>query len=99
MVDGKYIINPDAAQREKSRLSLYLSGTKDAIMMVEAGSKEISDEEMVQAILFGHEEIKRQCAFIEEIVAACGKKKLEMELYHVPEDLDKAVREYAGRKA
>ena len=98
MVDGKYIINPDAAQREKSRLSLYLSGTKDAIMMVEAGSKEISDEEMVQAILFGHEEIKRQCAFIEEIVAACGKKKLEMELYHVPEDLDKAVREYAGEK-
>ena len=98
MVDGKYIINPDAAQREKSRLSLYLSGTKDAIMMDEAGSKEISDEEMVQAILFGHEEIKRQCAFIEEIVAACGKKKLEMELYHVPEDLDKAVREYAGEK-
>ena len=98
MVDDKYIINPDAAQREKSRLSLYLSGTKDAIMMVEAGSKEISDEEMVQAILFGHEEIKRQCAFIEEIVAACGKKKLEMELYHVPEDLDKAVREYAGEK-
>ena len=98
MVDGKYVINPDSAQREKSRLSLYLSGTKDAIMMVEAGSKEISDEEMVQAILFGHEEIKRQCAFIEEIVAACGKKKLEMELYHVPEDLDKAVREYAGEK-
>ena len=98
MVDGKYVINPDCAQREKSRLSLYLSGTKDAIMMVEAGSKEISDEEMVQAILFGHEEIKRQCAFIEEIVKECGKKKLEMELYHVPEDLDKAVREYAGEK-
>ncbi len=98
MADGEYIINPNSEQREKSRLSLYLSGTKDAIMMVEAGSKEISDEEMVSAILFGHEEIKRQCAFIEEIVAACGKKKLEMELYHVPEDLDNAVRAYASEK-
>lgn len=98
MVDGEYVINPSVAQREKSRLTLNLSGTKDAIMMVEAGAKEIDDEEMVQAILFGHEEIKKQCAFIEQIAAEVGKKKLEIELYHVPEDLDQAVRAYAGEK-
>ena len=98
MVDGNYVINPGTADREKSLLSLYLSGTKDAIMMVEAGAKEIDDEQMVNAILFGHEEIKRQCAFIEEIVKACGKPKLEMDLYKIPEDLDAEVRKYAGEK-
>ncbi len=98
LVDGKYIINPDNAQREASSLQLNLSGTKDAIMMVEAGANEIEDEEMIGAILFGHEEIKKQCAFIEGIVAEVGKPKREMELYHVPEDLDNAVRAYAGAK-
>ena len=98
LVDGKYVINPDSEQREKSTLSLNLSGTKDAIMMVEAGAKEIDDEEMIGAILFGHEEIKKQCAFIEGIVAEVGKPKREMELYHIPEDLDNAVRAYASEK-
>ena len=98
IVDGQYVINPDSAQRERSTLSLYLSGTKDAIMMVEAGAKEIDDNEMVGAILFGHEEIKKQCAFIEGIVAEVGKKKIDMELYHVPEDLDAKVRAYASEK-
>ncbi len=98
MVDGKYVINPGTADREASDLSLYLSGTKDAIMMVEAGAKEIDDEQMVNAILFGHEEIKRQCAFIEGIVKECGKPKLEMDLYHVPEEIDSAVRAYANDK-
>ena len=55
IVDGKYVINPTVAQKEKSTLALNLSGTKDAIMMVEAGAKEIDDDEMVGAILFGHE--------------------------------------------
>ena len=96
MVDGKYVINPVEEERKKSVLTLNLSGTKDAIMMVEAGAKEISDDEMVGAILFGHEEIKRLCAFQEEIVKEIGKPKREMELYHVPEEIDNAVREYAG---
>ena len=96
LVDGQYVINPDNAQREKSVLTLSLSGTKDAIMMVEAGAKEISDEEMVNAILFGHEEIKKQCAFIEQIRKEIGKPKRQMELYHVPEDIDAAVRAYAS---
>ncbi len=98
IVDGKYVINPDNEQREKSTLNLNLSGTKDAIMMVEAGAKEIADDEMVGAILFGHEEIKKQCDFIEGIVKECGKKKIEMELYHVPEELDAKVREFASDK-
>ncbi|MBQ7642649.1 MAG: polyribonucleotide nucleotidyltransferase, partial [Clostridia bacterium] len=98
MVDGEYVINPTLEQKEKSVLALNLSGTKDAIMMVEAGAKEIDDEAMVGAILFGHEEIKKQCAFIEGIVAEVGKPKLEMNLYHVPEDLDAEVRAYASEK-
>ena len=97
MVDGEYVINPDEAQRAKSVLTLNLAGTKDAIMMVEAGANEISDDEMVGAILFGHEEIKRLCAFQEEIVKEIGKPKKEMELYHVPEDIDNAVRAYADK--
>ena len=98
MVDGKYVINPTVAEKAASTLTLNLSGTKDAIMMVEAGAKELSDDDMVGAILFGQEEIKKQCAFIEEIVAACGKEKQNIELYHVPEDLDAEVRKYASEK-
>ncbi len=95
-VDGEYIINPDSEQRARSLLHLSLSGTKDAVMMVEAGAKEISEEEMLGAILFGHEEIKKICSFVEEIKAAVGKPKREIELYHVPEEIDAAVREYAS---
>ena len=98
MIDGKYIINPDEAQRKVSDLTLNLAGTKDAIMMVEAGSNEISDDEMVGAILFGHEEIKKLCAFQEEIVKEIGKPKKEIELYHIPEEIDNAVRDYASEK-
>lgn len=99
MVDGKYVINPDLAQRQASAIHLNLAGTKDAILMIEAGADEVSNEEMVGAIMFGHEEIKKICAFIEdEIVPAVGKPKKEMELYHIPEELDKTVREYASSK-
>ena len=96
LIDGEYIINPDLKQREQSALALNLAGTKDAIMMVEAGAKEISDDEMVGAILFGHEEIKKQCAFQEEMVKEIGKPKKQMELYHVPEDIDADVRAFAS---
>ena len=98
MVDGKYIINPTEAERKNSALTLNLAGTKDAIMMVEAGANEISDDEMVGAILFGHEEIKRLCEFQEEIVKQIGKPKKEMDLYHIPEEIDLAVREFASEK-
>ncbi len=98
-VNGKYVINPDLKQREVSDIHLNLAGTKDAILMIEAGANEVTNEQMVDAIMFGHEEIKKICAFIEdEIVPAVGKKKLEIELYHIPEDIDNAVREFAGEK-
>ncbi|MBR1970945.1 MAG: polyribonucleotide nucleotidyltransferase, partial [Clostridia bacterium] len=98
MVDGEYVLNPDVKQREKSTLTLNLAGTKDAIMMVEAGAKEISDDEMIKAILFGHEEIKKVCDFIESIQKAVGKEKRQMEFYKIPEEIDNAVREYADAK-
>ena len=97
-VDGEYVINPDAEQRAKSRLALNLAGTKDAIMMVEAGANVISEKEMLDAILFGHEEIKKIVAFIEDIQKEVGKQKLDIELEHIPENIDKAVREYANEK-
>ena len=97
-VDGEYIINPDSAQREVSRLNLALSGTKDAIMMVEAGANELTEEEMLNAILFGHEEIKKIVAWIEEIQKEVGKPKKQVELYHAPENIEKDVKEYAQDK-
>ncbi len=98
-VDGQYVINPDGAQREKSAIHLNLAGTKDAILMIEAGADEVTNEEMVGAIMFGHKEIKKICEFIEgTIVPAVGKPKKEIELYHIPEELDKAVRAYGSEK-
>ena len=97
-VDGEYIINPDSEQREASRLNLALSGTKDAIMMVEAGANELTEEEMLNAILFGHEEIKKIVAWIEEIQKEVGKPKKQVELYHAPENIEKDVKEYAQDK-
>lgn len=98
LVDGKYVINPGAAEREVSRISLSLAGTKDAILMIEAGANEVSNEEMVGAIMYGHEEIKKVCEFISSIKAQIGKPKKVMEFYHIPEEIDKAVREYASEK-
>ena len=99
LVDGEFVINPDAAQREKSTIHLNLAGTKDAILMIEAGANEVSNDEMVGAIMFGHKEISKICAFIEDtIVPAVGKPKKQIELYHIPEELDAAVRAYAGGK-
>ena len=99
LVDGEYVINPDAAQREKSTIHLNLAGTKDAILMIEAGADEVTNDEMVGAIMFGHNEIKKICAFIEdEIVPVVGKAKLPIELYHIPEELDAAVRAFASDK-
>ena len=95
-VDGQYVINPDSEQRAKSRLHLSLSGTKDAIMMVEAGSDIITEKEMLDAILFGHEEIKKIVEFIESIQAEIGKPKAEVELEKIPEEIDTAVRAYAS---
>ena len=98
MVDGKYVINPDNEQREKSTMHISLSGTKDAIMMVEAGANIVSEEDILGAILFGHEEIKKIVSFIEGIVKEVGKPKQEIEIYQVPEEIDKEVRKFADKK-
>ena len=98
-VDGKYVINPNVEERAKSTIHLNLAGTADAILMIEAGANEVTDEEMVGAIMYGHEEIKKVCAWIaDEIVPAVGKPKKEMELYSIPADLDAAVKEYGYDK-
>ena len=98
LVDGQYVINPDSAQRAKSKLHLSLSGTRDAIMMVEAGADVVTEQEMLGAILFGHEEIKKIVSFIDGIVAEVGKPKVEIELETIPADIDAAVRAYADKK-
>lgn len=97
-VDGKYIINPTPAEREKSKLHLSLAGTKDAIMMVEAGANIISEKEMLDAILFGHEEIKKIITWIEGIQEACGKAKQAVHLYLPSDEVKAAVFEWADKK-
>ena len=97
MVDDKYIINPTVEEREKSLINLMLAGTEEAILMVEAGAKEVTEEQMLQAILFGHEEIKKICKEIKKIQKAVGKKKADVEVYHVDAKVDKDVRKYADK--
>lgn len=93
-VDGEYVINPTPEQLEKSDINLTVAGTKYAVNMVEAGAKEVDEEAMLGAIMFGHEHIKQLVAFQEEIAAAVGKEKMEVKLYTVEEDIDKEVREH-----
>ena len=93
-VDGEYVINPTIAQREKSRLNITVSGTKDAIMMVEAGADILSEEEVLNAILFAHEEIKSICNFIETIKEEVGKEKSEVIIKQRDEDLFNAIIEF-----
>jgi polyribonucleotide nucleotidyltransferase len=98
LIDGEYILNPTMAQREKSQMHLVVSGTKDAVMMVEAGSQEVPEAVMLEAIMFAHENIKKIVAFIEEIAAKVGKTKKEVKLFKVDEELDAAVRDYSTEK-
>jgi len=97
-LDGKFIVNPNIEQREKSKLHLTLSGTKDAIMMVEAGANEITEKEMLDAIMFGHEEIKKIVTWIEDIVKEVGKPKKAFTPKLPTKDLEKEVKEYAKDK-
>ncbi len=97
-VDGRFVINPTLAQRDISDINLTVAGTKEAIMMVEAGANEVPEEDMLDAIFFGHEEIRKLVDFIDEVIAEVGKPKQEVELYKVPEDIDAAVREFSSDK-
>lgn len=96
LVDGEFIINPNSKQREVSALDLTVSGTKEAIMMVEAGAKEVKEEVLLNAILFAHEEIKKICDFITEITNEVGKEKAEYTCFKCDENIEKEIREYAA---
>lgn len=91
-INGEFIINPSVEQAEESDIDLTVAGTKEAINMVEAGADEVPEEVMLEAIMFGHEEIKRLIAFQEEIVAKCGKEKQEVALYENDQALEAKIR-------
>ena len=90
-VDGEYVLNPTVEQQEKTAIELSVAGTKTAINMVESGAKEVSEEDMLGALLFGHQAIQEMVAFQEEVVAAVGKEKMEITLLQIDEDLRKAA--------
>ncbi len=98
IIDNKFIINPTSEQREKSSLNLVVAGTEDAVMMVEAGANEISEDVMLDAIMTGHEEIKKICQFINGIRAEVGKPKNEYKAFHADKEIEEEVREYAREK-
>ncbi len=98
LIDGEFVLNPTAQQREVSDLHLVVSGTKDAVMMVEAGSREIPEDIMLEAIMFAHDNIKKIVEFIEDITVKVGKEKMEVVLYSVDEEIEREVREYATDK-
>jgi len=95
MIDGELVVNPTTEQTKKSDMHLTVAGTKEAILMVEAGSNEIPEDQMLEAILKAHEVIKEQVAWQEEIIAAIGQEKMEVILYEVDKDLEAKVRELA----
>ena len=94
-INGELILNPTVEQLELSDINLTIAGTKNAINMVEAGAKQVSEDDMLEALMFGHEEIKRLVAFEEEIVKAIGKPKMEVSLFSIPEEITNAVNDFA----
>jgi polyribonucleotide nucleotidyltransferase len=98
LIDGEYIINPTSEQRDNSRLQLTVAGTKDAIMMVEAGASEVSESEMLEAIMLAHDHIRKLVEFQEKIVAELGKEKVEFTLFKPDPELEKDVAAYAHDK-
>ena len=91
-IDGQFVINPTVEQMEQSDIDLTVAGNKDAINMVEAGAKEVPEETMLEAIMFGHEEIKKLISFQEKIAAEIGKEKMEVKLYQVDVELETEVK-------
>ena len=97
-VDGQLVLNPTPAQLEKSDINLTVAGTHTAINMVEAGARFVSEDDMWEALKFGHAEIQKLCEFQKEIVAACGKEKVEVELFEVNKDIMQEVKAYAEER-
>ena len=97
-VNGEFIINPTQEELELSDIDLTVAGTKHAINMVEAGSKEVSEEDMLEALMFGHDAVKELCEFQETIIAEIGKEKMEYEKLEISDELREEVRELAADK-
>ena len=97
-INGEYVINPDASLEEQSDMHVTVSGTRDAVLMVEAGAKEVSEDVMLDAIMFAHEEIKKIIAFEDQIIAEIGKEKAVVPLVTTGDDVKAAVREFAYDK-
>lgn len=95
-VDDEYVINPSVKQAERAVLSLTVAGTKQAINMVEAGAKEVSEDEMLTALQIGHDAIKELCAIEEEVIAECAKEKMEVVLYEIDPSIKAYVDEHAA---
>ncbi|MBU9714505.1 polyribonucleotide nucleotidyltransferase [Evansella tamaricis] len=91
-INGEFMINPTPSQLDQSDVNLVVAGTKDAINMVEAGAEEVTEETILEAIMYGHEEIKKIIAFQEEVVAKVGKEKMEVKLKQVDPDLEAELR-------
>lgn len=96
-VDGQFIINPTVEQLENSDINIAVAGTKYAVNMVEAEAKEVSESDILDAIMFGHEEIKKMVAFQEQIRAEIGKEKFEVELFEISPEVDKLVRDMSKK--
>ena len=95
-IDGKFIINPTKEQAELSDIDLTVAGTKTAINMVEAGSREVSEDDMLEALMFGHEAIKELVAFQEEIISYCGKEKMSYDVLEITDELKNEINELAS---
>ena len=97
-VDGKFIINPTVEEAEKSDIDLTVAGTKEAINMVEAGSKEVSEDDMLEALMFGHEAVKELCIFQEKIIEECGQEKMEYEVLEISDELKNEIKSYCSER-
>lgn len=95
-INGEFIINPTKEQSELSDIDLTVAGTKQAINMVEAGSKEVSEDDMLEALMFGHEAIKELIAFQEEIITDCGKEKIAYEVLEITDELKEEIKKLAS---
>ena len=94
-VNGELVLNPTVAELEASDIDLTVAGTEKAINMVEAGAKQVSEEDMLEALVFAHDEIRKICAWEKEIIAEVGKEKIVPDLFKIPEELTQQIRDYA----
>ena len=97
-IGKKFIINPTGEELENCELTLTVAGTKSDICMIEAGSKEVSESDMLDALMFGQKYVKELCEFQEEIISVVGKEKVKVELAEIPQDLEKEINKYADAK-